>query len=166
MGAGDAWRLYVPLFEMCKFGSQTYQFYPFQLKKTYRFPNYNKAFEAFSSNWAQLGCFTFHIKLSHGPKCSGGNEDTLWYDAYIALTFSQYLHFMLLIWGNDTLQGVDRWCSWPENKRTRLERELLYLLQLAQSMLGMKMRKINNNSHASIQTSMKVDMKIWTKVTW
>ena len=30
------------------------------------------------------------------------------YDAYIALTFSQYIHLMLLTCGNDTLQGVDR----------------------------------------------------------
>ena len=68
---------YVLLFEMYKFDSRTYQFYSLQLKKTYRFPNCNEVFEVFSSNTAQLGCFTFHIKLYHGPKRTEGKEDTL-----------------------------------------------------------------------------------------
>ena len=42
-----------------------------------------------------------------------------------------------------------------KTKPSRLEGELLYLPQLTQSMLGMKMGKKNNNGHASIQTSMK-----------
>ena len=68
---------YALLLEMCKFGSPTYQFYSLKLKKIYRFPDCKKMFEVFSSNTAELGCFTFHIKLSHGPKCTEGKEDTL-----------------------------------------------------------------------------------------
>ena len=68
---------YVLLFETCRFGSHTYQFYSLQLKKTHRFPDCKKVFEVFSSKTAQLGCFTFHIKLSHGPKRTEPKEDTL-----------------------------------------------------------------------------------------
>ena len=68
---------YPLLFEMSKFGSHTYQFYSLKLKKIYRFPDCKKVFEVFSSNTAQLGCFTFHIKLSHGPKRTEAKEDSL-----------------------------------------------------------------------------------------
>ena len=68
---------YTLLFEMCKFGSPTYQFYSLQLKKIHPFPDFHEVFEVFSSSTAQLGCFTFHIKLSHGPKGIEAKEDTL-----------------------------------------------------------------------------------------
>ena len=80
------------------------------------------------------------------------------YNGYIPLTFSQYLHFMLLTWRNDykvtTGDAVDR-----KTKPTRLERELLYRPQLNPKYARNENGKNNNNNndHAAIQTSMKVD---------